>query len=67
MPLYEYYCKKCKSTVSELKSISKIDEIPACECDEDSEMRRCIFTPGLKFEGKGWYSGGFHNRTSTKS
>lgn len=55
MPLYEYYCEKCKSVKEVLKSYDKYDEEENCaNCKEI--MIRKINTSSLNFNGSGYYT-----------
>ncbi len=65
MPLYQYHCDKCDKTVEELRKISEMNNIPKCK-KADCEMKKIIFTTGLKISGKGVYSPGFHVNSTRK-
>ena len=54
MPIYEYFCPKCKSKFELLRSISKSDEDGECpECQTQSQRTITAFVGRVKVENAG--------------
>ena len=56
MPVYEYECEDCKSTMEINTPVAKYQEVYECHCGKT--MRRKYSVPGIKFNGPGFYSTG---------
>ncbi len=55
MARYEYNCRDCKKTISEIRSIDEppIDKCPYCE---SKNIVRDFDVGGIRFKGSGFYS-----------
>jgi putative FmdB family regulatory protein len=53
MPIYEYYCKKCKKNIEILQKEFKNKE--ECECSEKGKLKRLISNTSFALTGKGFY------------
>lgn len=55
MPTYQFECKSCEQTVSELVPLDEELKAPKClECAKD--MHRVFAVPSITFKGSGWGS-----------
>ena len=63
MPIYEYYCPKCKRKQELLQKIN--DPIPLCVCEEGDpvEMIKAISKGTFILKGSGWYHTDYKNKT----
>tara|TARA_B100000315_G_scaffold36538_1_gene31221 strand:+ start:9756 stop:10091 length:336 start_codon:yes stop_codon:yes gene_type:complete len=55
MPIYEYECQKCDST---LEAFQKINDPPLKKCDNDGcngKLRRLMSNSSFVLKGSGWY------------
>lgn len=53
MPLYEYQCKSCHTT---LERIQKFSDPPLTVCPHcGGEMEQLLSAPAVQFKGAGWY------------
>ena len=53
MPLYEYKCRKCGST---LETLQRINEPPLKECPKcRGSLEKILSPPALQFKGTGFY------------
>jgi len=61
LPIYEFHCTECGKTESIMCSYNERDSRrPVCARGEECKTKNTIYTPGLKLEGQGWYTGGSH-------
>lgn len=58
MPLYEWYCLKCKKTYEIMTKISDKDNIIYCDKCR-SIMKPKVSRGGFKLKGKGWFKDGY--------
>jgi len=56
MPTYEYRCNECLTLQVLSRHVDDRDEEVICVCGE--QMNRVYNTPGIKFNGPGFYSTG---------
>ena len=55
MPTYQFECKSCEQTISELVPLNEELKTPKClKCQED--MQRIFAIPSVTFRGSGWGS-----------
>jgi len=53
MPIYEYKCKKCGTTV---EAIQKVSDGPLKTCSQCGGMlEKLVSSPAIQFKGSGWY------------
>lgn len=53
MPLYEYQCKSCHTT---LERIQKFSDPPLTVCPHcGGELEQLLSAPAVQFKGAGWY------------
>jgi len=70
MPIYEYQCKSCGTTI---EAIQKFDDKPLRKCRECSgKLEKLISRTSFQLKGGGWFaqgygSGGGGGSTSTKT
>jgi len=53
MPIYTYYCKKCKKQYSQIQLIDKRDKSKCPICN--TKGTRLIESPPFHLKGTGWY------------
>lgn len=56
MPIYEYYCPKCRQEKEMLQKTT--DPAPLCVCEDGDPtemLRKLSQTGGFILKGKGWY------------
>jgi len=53
MPLYEYRCRRCRSTFEVLQKAGDRppEKCPAC----DGPVEKLLSPPAIQFKGNGWY------------
>jgi putative FmdB family regulatory protein len=55
MPTYQFECKTCEQTISELVPLNEELKTPKClKCQEN--MQRIFAIPSVTFRGSGWGS-----------
>lgn len=55
MPVYEYKCSWCGSTVELQRSFDNRDDWPTCAMEhKPRQMPRVISKPSVHFKGQGW-------------
>lgn len=55
MPTYQFECKSCEQTISELVPLNEELKTPKClKCQE--YMQRIFAIPSVTFRGSGWGS-----------
>lgn len=54
MPTYEYACKQCETTLSEVRSIHAESPEHLCK-DCGQKMQQVISLGGITFKGSGFY------------
>jgi len=42
MPIFEYYCSKCKELFEELVSNPGLEKIPCPKCDQREHVKKCM-------------------------
>lgn len=42
MPIFEYYCSKCKELFEELVSISGLEKVTCPKCNEKEHVKKCM-------------------------
>lgn len=54
MPLYEYQCTECETT---LEAIQAFSAPPLADCPEcgQSSLKKLLSAPAFQFKGSGWY------------
>jgi putative FmdB family regulatory protein len=53
MPLYEYKCTKCGTTV---EAIQKVSEAPLKTCSQcGGALKKLVSSSAIQFKGSGWY------------
>lgn len=53
MPLYEYQCKNCHTT---MERIRKFSDPPLTVCPQcGGELEQLLSAPAVQFKGAGWY------------
>lgn len=60
MPLYEYYCLKCKDFFEKIVSYKKRDAQICSKCNTSS-VKREISKSSFRLKGGGWYKDGYHS------
>lgn len=56
MPIYEYYCKKCKK----FEVYQEIDDPPLKKCPTcKGKVKKLVSVSSFKLTGKGWYETDF--------
>lgn len=60
MPIYEYECEECGST---LDTLQKFDDPPLTDCPGcgSSGLKRLVSAPRFRLSGSGWYETDFKN------
>lgn len=53
MPLYEYYCTKCRKRFEKIEKLSAPHKQKCPHCRGKAE--RVLSAPGFQFKGSGWY------------
>jgi putative FmdB family regulatory protein len=66
MPIYEYECPKCQSTIDIQQRMTEeaLKDFPCHICWVDGQevkMRRVISKSSFQLKGTGWYSSGYHS------
>jgi putative FmdB family regulatory protein len=55
MPTYQFECKTCEHTISQLIPVDEELKTPQClKCKKD--MQRIFAVPSITFKGSGWGS-----------
>ena len=55
MPTYQYLCRECETTISEVRGISEPEPTHMCEkCG--SKMNKVFNVGAITFKGSGFYS-----------
>ena len=55
MPVYEYTCKNCDTTINEVRPITEADAHPACPSCAELMIRSYQFG-AIAFKGQGFYA-----------
>lgn len=55
MPTYEYVCRECETSLTEIRSIHDPSPVHICEkCG--NRMNQVVSLGGIQFKGSGFYS-----------
>lgn len=65
MPLYEYRCRKCGTTVEKIQKFS--DPILRICKKCGGELERLVSAPAFQFKGSGWYVTDYAKKSSPDS
>jgi putative FmdB family regulatory protein len=65
MPLYEYKCTQCGST---LEALQKAKDRPLEKCPKcGGPLRKLLSSPAIQFKGNGWYITDYAKKSSPAS
>lgn len=60
MPIYEYYCTKCKH---EFEVLQKISDKPIKKCEKcGAKTEKKMSLSGFQLKGDGWYADGYSKK-----
>jgi putative FmdB family regulatory protein len=63
MPIYEYRCTACQTSLQKLQKISEAPLKQCPNCHKDS-LEKLISRSAFKLEGTGWYETDFKNKSA---
>lgn len=65
MPIYEYACEHCHSTIEIFQKMNEapIEVCPECEA---TGLKKWVSAPAFRLNGKGWYETDFKGEGDTK-
>jgi putative FmdB family regulatory protein len=65
MPIYEYQCQTCDTSLEKLQKISDapLTRCPSCE---QETLQKKISAAGFRLKGTGWYETDFKNNNKNK-
>jgi putative FmdB family regulatory protein len=62
MPIYEYKCAECGSTV---EAIQKVADRPLKTCSRcGGTLEKLVSSPAIQFKGSGWYITDYANKSA---
>jgi putative FmdB family regulatory protein len=62
MPLYEYWCEDCQTTI---EIIQKFSDPELSKCDKcGGDVERLLSAPAIRFKGSGWYVNDYGNNNN---
>ena len=62
MPIYEYECTACHTTI---EAFQQITEKPLCTCPDCSgSLKKLVSMSSFKLKGGGWYADGYSSNSS---
>jgi putative FmdB family regulatory protein len=65
LPLYEYRCRKCGTTI---EKIQKFSDAPLVKCGRcGGRLERVLSAPAIQFKGTGWYVTDYARKNSSDS
>jgi len=53
MPIYEYKCTRCGSTVEAIQKVSEAHLKTCSQCG--GALKKLVSSPAIQFKGSGWY------------
>jgi putative FmdB family regulatory protein len=54
MPVYDYKCQDCESTITIIRSINDDEQVPICAHCAREMTRAYESAPAITFKGTGW-------------